>query len=299
MASTLPTCSNLSLDTNFNLPKCVIDKNSVNPLGLNHYSYFENLNLNTEDKEKMSSFVDTNALIIMAWKEENAAFWLTELYKLTTDPVKRLFFLKEAYEEQEHFSLLVGIINQLFDSETLNKEFLFFKNNYNNVRKFEYQNEKLSSSLFEYTIKEIEVLVYIDQIKQNTTLEPLKEVLKSIVSDEIEHLQYGTIFIEEEKIERYKPMYKDTLYASFRALFSKFYPSFLLHYIKQYCQQFNLDYNNVVKNIKDSNRNKDFILTMVLMYYKYGQLFGIVDSDFETTLKNAGVLDQYYKLKNE
>jgi hypothetical protein len=35
------------------------------------------------------------------------------------------------------------------------------------------------------------------------------------------------------------------------------------------------------------------------MYYKYGQIFGIVDSDFETTLKNAGVLDQYHALKNE
>jgi hypothetical protein len=236
---------------------------------------------------------------MMAWKEENAAFWLTELYKLTTDPVKRLFFLKEAYEEQEHFSLLVSIINQLFDSETLNKEFLSFKNSYDNLRKFEYQNETLSSSLFGYTIKEIEVLAYVEQIKQNTTLEPLKKVLESIVSDEIEHLQYGTIFIGEGKIERYKSMYKDTLYTSFQALFSKFYPSFLLHYVKQYCQQYNLNYNNVIENIKGSNRNKDFILTMVPMYYKYGQIFGIVDSDFETTLKNAGVLDQYHALKNE
>jgi len=299
MPSTLPTFSDVSLDVNFNLPACVLDKNSPDPLGINHYSYFENLDVDPEIRRQMSVYVDSYALLFMTWKEENAAFWLTELYKLTNDPLRRLTLLEEAYEEQEHFSVLIGIIRQLYSDDYINQFWATLKEEYDRNRKFEYSQSRLNDGIFDYAANEIKVLAYVDQLKEHTTLPGLSAALNPIISDEWGHLDYGPIFIGKEKIAENKLMYIQKLYEYFREPFKKFTPGHISPYVAIACNDHGLDYNQVVAAMQTSRRHRDFVLKIIPLYYKFGQAFGFfATSDFETTLKTVGVYDQYMQLQN-
>ena len=295
MASTLPTFSDLSLNTNFNLPVSTLDKNSTDPLGLNHYSYFSNLGLSPAEQADISKYVETNTLLFMTWKEENAAFWLSELYRLASDPVKRLTLLREAYEEQEHFSILVGVIKQLFSTDEINAMWTKLKNNYDKDRAFEYSKDLLLNSVFDYAANEIKVLVYIEQIKQHTTIPDLSSVLNTIISDEVDHLEYGPIFVGEELFEQNQLMYKLRLKEYFNEPFKKFTPGHVLNSVQVYCEKQGLDYNQVVASMSTTQRHRDFVIRLLPLLYEFGKAFTLIDSekDFDSVLKEFGVYDKY------
>jgi hypothetical protein len=298
MASTLPTFSDLSLNTNFGLPTCVLDKNSTDPLGLNHYSYFSNLELPQADRDAMSKYVDTRTLLFMTWKEENAAFWLSELYRLASDPVKRLTLLREAYEEQEHFSILVSIIKQLFSQDEITTMWTNLKNNYDKDRAFEYFNDLLNNSVFDYAANEIKVLVYIEQIKQHTSIPELSTLVNSIISEEFEHLEYGPIFVGEETFKKNQLMYKLRLKEYFNEPFKKFTPGHVLNAVQVYCENNDLDYQGVVESMQTTQRHRDFVIRLLPLLYEFGKAFTLIkpDTDFESTLREFGVFEKYQLL---
>jgi len=252
-----------------------------------------------EIRRQMSVYVDSYALLFMTWKEENAAFWLTELYKLTNDPLRRLTLLEEAYEEQEHFSVLIGIIRQLYSDDYINQFWATLKEEYDRNRKFEYSQSRLNDGIFDYAANEIKVLAYVDQLKEHTTLPGLSAALNPIISDEWGHLDYGPIFIGKEKIAENKLMYIQKLYEYFREPFKKFTPGHISPYVAIACNDHGLDYNQVVAAMQTSRRHRDFVLKIIPLYYKFGQAFGFfATSDFETTLKTVCVYDQYMQLQN-
>lgn len=300
MASTLPTFSDLSLNTNFGLPSCVLDKNSTDPMGLNHYSYFSSLGLSQTDQDAMSKFVDTNTLLFMTWKEENAAFWLSELYRLASDPVKRLTLLREAYEEQEHFAILVGVVKQLFSINEINAMWTKLKADYDKERAFEYFKDLLNDSVFDYAANEIKVLVYIEQIKQHTTIPDLSAVLDTIISEEIEHLSYGPIFVGEEMFKQNQLVYKLRLKEYFNEPFKKFTPGHVLKSVRAYCDRNGLVFDNVVSAIQTTQRHRDFVIRLLPLLYEFGKAFTIIkpETSFDSTLKEFGVYDQYQTLLN-
>lgn len=300
MASTLPTFSDLSLNTNFGLPSCTLDKDSVDPMGLNHYSYFSNLGLNSVDQDAMSSTIDKNVLLYMTWKEENAAFWLSELYRLASDPVKRLTLLREAYEEQEHFAILVGVVKQLFSTEEINSMWSRLKANYDKDRAFEYLKDLLSNSVFDYAANEIKVLVYIEQIKKHTTIPDLSMVLNSIISEEIEHLTYGPIFVGKETFQENQLMYKLRLREYFNEPFKKFTPGHVLNAVTPYCENHGLNFDQVVAAMQNTQRHRDFVIRLLPLLYEFGKAFTLIkpETDFDTVLKEFGVYEKYQTLLN-
>lgn len=300
MASTLPTFSDLSLNTNFGLPDCVLDKNSADPMGLNHYSYFSNLGLSQADQDAMSRYVDTHTLLYMTWKEENAAFWLSELYRLASDPVKRLTLLREAYEEQEHFAILVGVIKQLFSNDEISATWNKLKSTYDKDRSFEYFNDLLNDSIFDYAANEIKVLVYIEQIKQHTSIPGLSTVVNSIISEEFEHLEYGPIFVGTEMFKKNQLLYKMRLKMYFNEPFKRFTPGHVLNAVQVYCENNNLDYNSVVELMRNTQRYRDFTIRLLSLLYEFGKAFTLIkpDTDFDSVLREFGVYDEYQTLLN-
>ena len=300
MASTLPTFSDLSLNTNFGLPVCVLDKNSVDPMGMNHYSYFSNLGLDTVQQNNMSATVDKDTLLYMTWREESAAFWLTELYRLSNDPFKRLTLLREAYEEQEHFAILVGVVKQLYSVEEINTVWTKLKNEYDKSKSFDYLKDLLNNGVFDYAANEIKVLVYIEQIKNHSTVEGLPSVLGSIISEEFEHLTYGPIFVGEELFQQNRLVYKMKLRGYFNEPFNKFVPGHVLGSVNQYCIANNLDYDAVVASMMTTQRHRDFVIRLLPLLYEFGKAFTLIspETDFDSVLKEFGVYDQYHSLLN-
>ena len=166
------------------------------------------------------------------------------------------------------------------------------------LRSFEYHNDLLAESIFDYAANEIKVLVYIDQIRKHTINEEFSQSLDPIICDEEDHLEYGPIFIGEELFQQNKLVYRLKLKSYFNEPFVKFVPGHVQIILKEYCKDHNLDFDVVTASMQTTQRHRNFVAQHLQLLYKFGQAFTLIkpETDFETALQEFGVLEQYQSL---
>jgi len=262
--------------------------NYDDPVGLADYSYFEKCKIDKNILQAIEYEVNSKALAHLSIVEELSAYWLIHSSNRITEPELKHTLLKMGTEEYEHFLFFTNLLINNFsdiDAAKLVQDMrnLIFDHNID--------TKPIEEFIAIHCIGEAIIPSELKHLYKNTTNEYMRNTLKVVLSQEANHAiaarQFKPLL---NNINNNKP--KIIIYMLAQIVVNSGFGFTYCRY-KEALADHGIDYETMKKEIKQSRRSKDVVISTVEELFQLAKTLNYADEDFDKFLYQSKIANSY------
>lgn len=262
--------------------------NYDDPVGLADYSYFEKCKIDKTILQAIEYEVNSKAMAHLSMMEELTAYWLIHSSNSIIEPELKYTLLQMGTEEYGHFLFFTNLlINNFPDIDAAN----LIQNMRNSVFNHNIDAKSIEEFIAIHCIVEAIIPSELKHLYKNTTNEYMNNTLKVILAQEASHAVAARQFTPLlNNINNNKPKIVIFLIAQIVVNFGF---GFIYCRYKEALANHGIDYETMKKNIKQSQRSKDAVISTVEGLFQLAKTLNYADEDFDKFLYQSKIANSY------
>jgi hypothetical protein len=269
----------------------------VDPIGLNHYSFFENCNIDNAVRLAMEREINYSSILSFCLNEEASIFWINKLFNFEVNVANKLLLLNMMGDEYKHFLIYFQLLNILFPEKNsfveANKLKLTIEKNLLKT----YDTDDKNSLLFEQFADEGLIATIMTYQYKFTKSKFFKQYIKIILADETKHLNLPKRFekeISKEEKEKFKNMIIQKMK---RIINTGIGGSLVMYKYKTVMESHGLDIKKWLPKMQSSEKAKYITTGSVLNLFKLAINLKLIDdsTSLEELLVHENLYENYKK----